>query len=96
MTGASDRTNGVCVCQQEDSDPARYLKWADAFVIVYSITNRASFETAREYVENITRFLKQHSRDCPVALVGNKIDLERYRYVYYPVTWSDTGTCTTL
>nr|KAG5703653.1 hypothetical protein BaRGS_002527 [Batillaria attramentaria] len=66
---------------QEDSDPARYLKWADAFVIVYSITNRQSFETAREYVESITQFLKQHSRDCPVALVGNKIDLERYRQV---------------
>ncbi|KAK7116198.1 ras-like protein family member 12 [Littorina saxatilis] len=68
-------------CDKEDSDPARYLKWADAFVTVYSITNRQSFETAREYVENITQFLKQNSRDCPVALVGNKIDLERYRQV---------------
>ena len=64
---------------QEDSDPARYLKWADAFVIVYSITNRASFETAREDTESIMHFLKQNSRDFPVALVGNKIDLERYR-----------------
>ncbi|KAL8592024.1 hypothetical protein ACOMHN_060517 [Nucella lapillus] len=68
-------------CDKEDSDPARYLKWADAFVIVYSITNRASFETAREYIENISHYLKQYARDCPVALVGNKIDLERYRQV---------------
>jgi GTPase SAR1 family protein len=65
---------------QEDSDPARYLKWADAFVVVYSITNRPSFDTAREYVESITHYLKTHARDCPVALVGNKIDLERYRW----------------
>lgn len=68
-------------CDKEDSDPARYLKWADAFVIVYSITNRQSFDTAREYVETIMQYLKQNGRDSPVALVGNKIDLERYRQV---------------
>jgi GTPase SAR1 family protein len=55
------------------------LKWADAFLVVYSITNRPSFEKAREYLDTITQYLKTNSKECPVALVGNKIDLERYR-----------------
>uniref|UniRef100_A0A2C9JMZ3 small monomeric GTPase n=1 Tax=Biomphalaria glabrata TaxID=6526 RepID=A0A2C9JMZ3_BIOGL len=68
-------------CDKEDSDHSRYLKWADAFLIVYSITNRQTFEVARVYMENISNYLKGQERDCPVALVGNKIDLERYRQV---------------
>ena len=64
---------------QEDGDPCRYTKWADGFMVVYSITSRLSFHKAREYLEIITNYLKSNSRDSPVALVGNKIDLERYR-----------------
>lgn len=48
-------------------------------MIVYSITNRQSFDVAREYMESISLYLKCQGRECPVALVGNKIDLERYR-----------------
>ncbi|BFZ01924.1 hypothetical protein BsWGS_04963 [Bradybaena similaris] len=68
-------------CDKEDSDPSRYLRWADAFLIVYSITNRPTFETARQYMDSISMYLKGRGRECPVALVGNKIDLERYRQV---------------
>ncbi|CAL1526119.1 unnamed protein product [Lymnaea stagnalis] len=68
-------------CDKEDSDPGRYLKWADAFLIVYSITNRQTFDVARDYMESISIYLKSQGRECPVALVGNKIDLERYRQV---------------
>ena len=68
----------MCV-SQEDSDPGRYLRWADGFLIVYSITHRQSFDTARDYLESISIYLKGQGRECPLALVGNKIDLERYR-----------------
>ena len=64
---------------QEDSDPQRYLRWADAFMVVYSITNRDSFQTVRKYLETIAQFIKAVGKDLPVAIVGNKIDLERYR-----------------
>ncbi|CAG2233848.1 RASL12 [Mytilus edulis] len=62
-------------CDKETSDQNRYLRWADAFIIVYSITNSGSFENARGYLQDV----KTHAKDVPVALVGNKIDLERYR-----------------
>lgn len=48
-------------------------------MIIYSITDRASFETAREYLNKVSEYLKNASKDCPVAVVGNKSDLERYR-----------------
>ena len=60
----------------------RYLKWAGAFVVVYSITSRSSFDIARSYLDSITHFLREAAKsDIPVALVGNKMDLERYRSV---------------
>jgi len=48
-------------------------------MVVYSITDRNSFETARSYLLRVTDHLKNTGKDCPVALVGNKSDLERYR-----------------
>ncbi|XP_012936899.1 ras-like protein family member 12 [Aplysia californica] len=68
-------------CDKEDSDPSRYLRWADGFLVVYSITHRQSFDMARDYLESISLYLKSQGRECPLALVGNKIDLERYRQV---------------
>ena len=59
----------------------RYLRWADGFMVVYSITDRNSFDKARAYMVTVAEYLKTSSRDCPVALIGNKIDLERYRVI---------------
>ncbi len=64
---------------QDDSNPDRYLKWAHGFVVVYSINNRVSYDVARSYVDSIVQYQRQCNRDMPVALVGNKMDLERYR-----------------
>ena len=50
-------------------------------MVVYSITDRNSFDKARAYMVTVAEHLKASSRDCPVALVGNKIDLERYRVI---------------
>lgn len=62
-----------------DSEADRYLRWADAFLIIYSITNNRSFVKAKEYLDSVTSYLKCNNKDTPVALVGNKVDLERYR-----------------
>lgn len=59
----------------------RYLRWADAFVVVYSITDRHSFEIAREYLHKVSEYLRVCNKECPIALVGNKFDLERYRQI---------------
>jgi GTPase SAR1 family protein len=62
--------------------PDDYLRWAGAIVVVYSITSRKSFTVAKAYLEAISQFTRESSRpDIPVALVGNKVDLERYRYL---------------
>lgn len=45
-------------CDKENSDPQRYLRWADAFIVVYSITSQASFEKAKEYLEIVNQHKK--------------------------------------
>ncbi|KAG8236398.1 hypothetical protein J437_LFUL014919 [Ladona fulva] len=61
-------------------DPERYLKWADAYLVVYSITDPDSFETAGRYLDAISNHLRcVSSYETPMILVGNKADLERYR-----------------
>ncbi|ELU13399.1 hypothetical protein CAPTEDRAFT_172726 [Capitella teleta] len=65
-----------------NSSSEDYLRWAGAIIVVYSITSRSSFAVAKSYLELISQFARESSRpDIPVALVGNKVDLERYRTV---------------
>ena len=59
--------------------PERYLKWAHGIIIVYSITNKQSFDTAQKLLDELRQYEKDNSKDIPVILVGNKTDLERYR-----------------
>ncbi|TSL68166.1 Ras-like protein family member 12 [Bagarius yarrelli] len=59
----------------------RYLAWASAFLIVYSIDNRLSFEVCQQYVEAVTLYTKGPHPEAPIILVGNKLDMERYRQV---------------
>ncbi|MCJ8737530.1 hypothetical protein PDJAM_G00025060 [Pangasius djambal] len=59
----------------------RYLAWASAFLIVYSIDNRLSFEVCQQYVEAVTLYTKGLQPEAPIILVGNKVDMERYRQV---------------
>jgi len=55
-----------------------YMRIGQAFVLMYSITNRGSFEEINRWREQILRV-----KDCevPIVLVGNKIDLENQREV---------------
>ncbi|XP_046389098.1 ras-like protein family member 12 [Ischnura elegans] len=73
----------VCVrvmdtCDKGGADPERYLRWAHAYLIVYSITDPESFETAAGYMDAIAG---HQGEAAPMVLVGNKSDLERYRQV---------------
>ncbi|NXX86253.1 RASLC protein, partial [Urocolius indicus] len=59
----------------------RYLHWASAFLVVYSIDDRRSFEGCRGYLEVLALHMRGCQRRCPVLLLGNKLDMEQYRQV---------------
>uniref|UniRef100_A0A8C0EPR4 small monomeric GTPase n=1 Tax=Bubo bubo TaxID=30461 RepID=A0A8C0EPR4_BUBBB len=58
----------------------RYLRWASAFLVVYSIDERKSFEGCQSYLEVLALHARGCQRRCPVLLLGNKLDMEQYRY----------------
>ena len=56
-----------------------YRHSADAFIIVYSITDEQSFGTARDLFKYIRQF---HGNDkVPIVLLGNKTDVENQRSI---------------
>ncbi|XP_007886134.1 GTP-binding protein GEM [Callorhinchus milii] len=55
------------------------MQIGDAYLIVYSITDRASFEKASELRIQLRR--RRQAEDIPIILVGNKSDLVRCREV---------------
>lgn len=57
----------------------RYLGWASAFFIVYSIDNRSSFEICQQYMETVTLHTKGLQPEAQVILLGNKLDMDRHR-----------------
>ncbi|KAM7102618.1 ras-like protein family member 12 [Ciconia boyciana] len=59
----------------------RYLRWASAFLVVYSIDDRKSFEGCQRYLEVLALHARGCQRRCPVLLLGNKLDMEQYRQV---------------
>ncbi|KAM9125889.1 ras-like protein family member 12 isoform 2-T4 [Pangshura tecta] len=59
----------------------RYLNWANAFMVVYSIDNRRSFEGCHQYLDTVSLHAKGIQHDYPILLLGNKLDLEQYRQV---------------
>jgi hypothetical protein len=58
-----------------------YYKWATAFVFVYDITNRESFEALEAAVKNVLQVVPQDKFFG--ILVGNKNDLSNQRAVDY-------------
>ncbi|MBN3317660.1 RERGL protein, partial [Atractosteus spatula] len=57
------------------------LQWADGFILVYSICDRASFQVVRQLVQRIRQARKGAERAAPVVVVGNKRDLQHRRAV---------------
>lgn len=59
----------------------RYLSWADAFFIVYSIDSMESFKGCQPYLQTLALHNKTFRPQTPIILLGNKLDLDRYRLV---------------
>lgn len=59
----------------------QYLGEGDAYLLVYSVTNRRTFKKANELRFKLQR--SKESETVPIILVGNKTDLERSREVSF-------------
>eukprot|EP00835_Amoeboradix_gromovi_P001263 NODE_54_length_26799_cov_0.554794.p11 type:complete len:123 gc:universal NODE_54_length_26799_cov_0.554794:16053-15685(-) len=57
----------------------QYMRTGDGFLLVYSITQRSTFEETSGFHEQILRVVDQSY--FPVVLVGNKCDMESERQV---------------
>ncbi|KAK2103185.1 Ras-like protein member 12 [Saguinus oedipus] len=57
----------------------RYLNWAHAFLVVYSVDSRQSFEGSSSYLELLALHAKETQRSFPALLLGNKLDMAQYR-----------------
>lgn len=64
---------------EESRRRRRCLQVGDAYVLVYSVTDRGSFESASELRIQLRR--ARQAEDIPIILVGNKTDLVRCREV---------------
>uniref|UniRef100_A0A667Y2N6 RRAD and GEM like GTPase 1 n=1 Tax=Myripristis murdjan TaxID=586833 RepID=A0A667Y2N6_9TELE len=63
----------------QEAEQDRCLKVGSAYVIVYSVTDRSSFDSAAEL--RITLRRARQAENLPIILVGNKSDLVRSREV---------------
>ena len=57
----------------------QYMRFGEAFVVVYSVTSRSSFEEVSAFRDGILR--AKDADDVPMILVGNKCDLDGERQV---------------
>eukprot|EP01130_Rhizamoeba_saxonica_P000025 TRINITY_DN1001_c0_g1_i1.p1 TRINITY_DN1001_c0_g1~~TRINITY_DN1001_c0_g1_i1.p1 ORF type:complete len:115 (-),score=26.49 TRINITY_DN1001_c0_g1_i1:95-439(-) len=54
-----------------------YMRNGEGFVLVYSITNRSSFDE----IITIRNGIMRHTDNVPIVIVGNKSDLESRREI---------------
>ncbi|NWT92739.1 RSLBB protein, partial [Bombycilla garrulus] len=69
--------------QAEDgSSEEKRIQWADSFVLVYSICDRASFNILPLKIQFIKAAKEGQSQEkVPIVIVGNKRDLQHQRVV---------------
>ncbi|XP_066464857.1 ras-related and estrogen-regulated growth inhibitor-like protein [Eleutherodactylus coqui] len=63
----------TCVSEEQ-------LRWADGFILVYSICDRDSFNVVRQQLQRIRQLKKRHGA-APIIIVGNKRDLQHRRQI---------------
>lgn len=61
----------------------RYLSWANAFLVVYSINDMESFKGCQLYLQTLSMHKNTFRSQTPIILVGNKLDMDRYRHVIF-------------
>lgn len=74
--------NVVCASLLKDNSQwlkEQCMRMGDAYIIVYSVTDKSSFEKASELRIQLRR--ARQSENIPIILVGNKSDLVRSREV---------------
>jgi len=63
------------ICQLKVEDP----QCPDAFVVVYSVVDRESYDSACDFLYELTTV--DIAKDFPIILVANKTDIVRHRCV---------------
>ncbi|XP_056402668.1 ras-related and estrogen-regulated growth inhibitor-like protein isoform X2 [Hyla sarda] len=63
-------------CVSEDQ-----LRWADGFILVYSICDRNSFNVMQKQLQRIRQLKRRNSSAAPIIIVGNKRDLQHRREI---------------
>ena len=77
-----DANLGFCFLLLKDNSQwlkEQCMRMGDAYIIVYSVTDKSSFEKASELRIQLRR--ARQSENIPIILVGNKSDLVRSREV---------------
>lgn len=69
----------VCLQSEDELPSGETLQWADGLLLVYSITDRNSFNFVRKAKEALAVIDPEAS--IPLALVGNKADMIHLRQV---------------
>lgn len=69
------------VCSQENGCLYSHIRWGEAFVIVYSVTCKRSFQEARGLLKQLAD-LRLPSY-FTALLLGNKRDLDHARFVHH-------------
>lgn len=70
--------------EDDESLKATYIRNRDCYVLVYSITDRTSFEEIKEIHNDVIRFKTQsESEKVSIIVVGNKNDLQDQRQVSF-------------
>eukprot|EP00092_Neocalanus_flemingeri_P001390 GFUD01001483.1.p1 GENE.GFUD01001483.1~~GFUD01001483.1.p1 ORF type:complete len:224 (+),score=32.93 GFUD01001483.1:546-1217(+) len=71
----------TCPKNLDDLPTSETLTWADGFVLVYSITDRASFNYVKQVWQHIQDVRGTHGKEVPMVLLGNKGDMVHLRQV---------------
>eukprot|EP00092_Neocalanus_flemingeri_P012701 GFUD01013687.1.p1 GENE.GFUD01013687.1~~GFUD01013687.1.p1 ORF type:complete len:224 (+),score=49.17 GFUD01013687.1:558-1229(+) len=71
----------TCPKNLDDLPTSETLTWADGFVLVYSITDRASFNYVKQVWQHIQDVRATTGKEVPMALLGNKGDMVHLRQV---------------
>ncbi|XP_039629248.1 si:dkeyp-59c12.1 [Polypterus senegalus] len=66
----------------QDHFDEKRIQWADGFILVYSICDRASFIGVQQHIESIKATKDNFGTEkVPIVIVGNKRDLHHRRVV---------------
>jgi len=71
----------TCPKNLSDLPPAETMTWADGFVLVYSITDRSSFNYVKQVWQHVQDLRGTHGKEVPMVLLGNKGDMVHLRQV---------------